>query len=124
MCIRGSSVRMRERDTPGVLHDHMTRAVRTDDLEIFELMDSKTLYSDIPEHLRRYKADSFNDKYKRLAWDEVSRSITAHIAKDGYWYIHPEEHRTLTVREAARLQTFPDSFRFAGQPSHRFSQIG
>ena len=75
-------------------------------------------------HLRRYRSDIFTDKYKRLAWDEVSRSITAHIAKDGYWYIHPQQHRTLSVREAARVQTFPDWFRFAGQPSLRLKQIG
>jgi DNA (cytosine-5)-methyltransferase 1 len=87
-------------------------------------MDSKTLYSDIPEGLRRYTADTFDDKYKRLDWDDVSRSITAHIAKDGYWYIHPEEHRTLTVREAARIQTFPDKFRFSGTRSDAFRQIG
>lgn len=118
------SVRMREAAIPGVLHDHMTRAVRPDDLEVFQLMDSKTLYSEIPERLRRYKADSFDDKYKRLDWDNVSRSITAHIAKDGYWYIHPKEHRTLTVREAARIQTFPDSFRFSGTRSDAFRQIG
>jgi DNA (cytosine-5)-methyltransferase 1 len=118
------SVRMREGSIPGVLHDHMTRPVRPDDLEIFQLMDSKTLYSEIPPQLRRYKADSFDDKYKRLDWDDISRSITAHIAKDGYWYIHPEEHRTLTVREAARIQTFPDSFRFSGTRSYAFSQIG
>jgi DNA (cytosine-5)-methyltransferase 1 len=117
-------IRMREGAIPGVLHDHMTRAVRSDDLEIFELMDSKTLYSDIPEHLRRYKTESFNDKYKRLDWDGLSRSITAHIAKDGYWYIHPDEHRTLTVREAARIQTFPDAFRFSGTRSDAFRQIG
>jgi DNA (cytosine-5)-methyltransferase 1 len=116
--------RMRRGATPGVLHDHMTRAVRADDLTVFEMMDSKTLYSDIPEHLRRYRTDSFDDKYKRLDWDDVSRSITAHIAKDGYWYIHPEEHRTLTVREAARIQTFPDAFRFSGTRSDAFRQIG
>ena len=73
---------------------------------------------------QRYRTDIFTDKYKRLAWEELSRTITAHIAKDGYWYIHPEQHRTLSIREAARLQTFPDWFRFAGQPSHRYSQIG
>ena len=117
-------VKMR-RDAPkGVIHDHMTRGVRPDDREIFKLMDSKTLYSDIPARLRRYAADSFTDKYKRLDWKELSRSITAHIAKDGYWYIHPEEHRTLTVREAARIQTFPDRFRFAGTRSDAFRQIG
>src|SRR6202012_665187 len=70
------------------------------------------------------RTDIFTDKYKRLAWDQVSRSITAHIAKDGYWYIHPDQARTLSIREAARVQTFPDHFRFAGQPSHRLRQIG
>ena len=116
--------RMRHGAVEGVVHDHMTRGVRSDDLEIFGLMNSKTLYSDIPKHLRRYAADSFTDKYKRLDWRELSRSITAHIAKDGYWYIHPAEHRTLTVREAARIQTFPDRFRFAGTRSDAFRQIG
>ena len=116
--------RMRHGATPGVVHDHMTRAVRADDLAVFRLMNSRTLYSEIPAELRRYTADSFDDKYKRLDWDDVSRSITAHIAKDGYWYIHPEEHRTLTVREAARIQTFPDSFRFSGTRSDAFRQIG
>ena len=107
-----------------VIHDHMTRPVRDDDREAFELMTPTTLYSDLPEHLKRYRSDTFNDKYKRLDWDDLSRTITAHIAKDGYWYIHPEEHRTLTVREAARLQTFPDSFRFSGTRSDAFRQIG
>jgi DNA (cytosine-5)-methyltransferase 1 len=107
-----------------VVWDHMTRPVREDDLVVFKMMGADTLYSAIPEHLRRYKADTFNDKYKRLAWGDLSRSITAHIAKDGYWYIHPEQHRTLTVREAARIQTFPDRFRFAGTRSDAFRQIG
>lgn len=111
-------------DSTATIHDHMTRPVRDDDREAFKLMTSKTLYSELPEHLRRYRSDTFNDKYKRLDWDELSRTITAHIAKDGYWYIHPEEHRTLTVREAARLQTFPDCFRFAGTRSDAFRQIG
>ncbi|WP_259370929.1 DNA cytosine methyltransferase [Streptomyces sp. SCUT-3] len=115
---------MRQEAPEGVIHDHMTRRVREDDLEIFSGMTSKTLYSQIPKELQRYRADNFTDKYKRLAWDERSRSITAHIAKDGYWYIHPEDNRTLTVREAARIQTFPDRFRFAGTRSDAFRQIG
>lgn len=106
------------------LYDHMARAVRPDDLEIFRLMRADTLYSELPEHLRRYRADIFDDKYNRLSWNELSRTITAHIAHDGYWYIHPSQHRTLTVREAARIQSFPDRFRFAGTPSHAFRQIG
>jgi DNA (cytosine-5)-methyltransferase 1 len=88
------------------------------------LTDPTLRYGDLPEHLRRYRADIFDDKYHRLTWDDLSRSITAHIAKDGYSYIHPGEPRTLTVREAARIQTFPDRFRFAGSRSHAFAQIG
>jgi DNA (cytosine-5)-methyltransferase 1 len=107
-----------------LIFDHITRTVRGDDLQAFQLMTPGSLYSDLPEELRRYRADIFDDKYNRLDWEELSRSITAHIAKDGYWYIHPDQHRTLTVREAARVQTFPDHFRFAGSRSHQFAQIG
>ena len=107
-----------------VVHDHSTRSVRADDFEAFKLMAADTLYSELPGDLKRYRDDIFDDKYHRLDWDRPSRSITAHLAKDGYWYIHPEQHRTLTVREAARLQTFPDTFRFAGSRSHQFRQIG
>ena len=107
-----------------VIFDHMTRPVRNDDREAFTLMDGATSYSDLPDRLKRYRDDIFDDKYNRLDWTRLSRSITAHIAKDGYWYIHPSEPRTLTVREAARIQTFPDSFRFAGTRSHAFTQIG
>ena len=106
------------------IHDHMTRAVRPDDWEAYTGLRPGQTYADIPAHLQRYRTDIFTDKYKRLSWDELSRTIMAHIAKDGYWYIHPEQHRTLSIREAARLQTFPDGFRFAGQPSHRLTQIG
>ncbi|WP_245599800.1 DNA cytosine methyltransferase [Embleya scabrispora] len=116
--------RMRAGAPRGRVHDHMTRPVRDDDREIFAGMDSKSSYRDVPEHLRRYDSEHFKDKYKKLDWDELSRTITAHIAKDGYWYIHPEQLRTLTVREAARVQTFPDRFRFAGNRSDAFRQIG
>ncbi|PSB33705.1 DNA cytosine methyltransferase [Stenomitos frigidus] len=106
------------------LYDHIVRAVREDDLEAFRLMDHQTRYSDLPEALKRYRDDIFDDKYKRLGWDEPSRSITAHLARDGYWYIHPEQHRCLTIREAARIQSFPDWYRFCGHPSHAYRQIG
>ncbi|MGB5927407.1 MAG: DNA cytosine methyltransferase, partial [Cyclobacteriaceae bacterium] len=108
----------------GKLFDHITRPVREDDLVAFELLDAESRYSDLPAYLKRYRDDIFDDKYKRLSGDDLSRTITAHIAKDGYSYIHPEQNRTLTVREAARLQTFPDHFRFAGPPSAAFKQIG
>jgi DNA-methyltransferase (dcm) len=108
----------------GKVFDHITRPVRPDDAEAFDQMDENTLYSNLDPRLRRYRSDIFDDKYKRLPKDNFSRTITAHIGKDGYWYIHPEQNRTLTVREAARLQTFPDVFRFAGPPSSAFRQIG
>ena len=108
----------------GKVFDQITRPVREDDERAFELLDEDTLYSDLPDELKRYRDDIFNDKYKRLSGRDVSRTITAHIAKDGYWYIHPEQNRTITVREAARLQTFPDWYRFAGPPSAAFKQIG
>ncbi len=106
------------------VYDHITRPVRVDDLRAFEMMDATTLYSKLPDEVKRYRDDIFDDKYKRLDENGLSRTITAHIAKDGYWYIHPRQHRTLTVREAARLQTFPDHIRFAGPPSAAFRQIG
>ena len=108
----------------GRIRDHITRLVRDDDAEVFAVMKPGDTYKDVPAHLRRYRADTFTDKYNRLTWDGLSRTVTAHIAKDGYWYIHPEQDRTLSIREAARLQTFPDSFRFAGSPSNRYQQIG
>ena len=107
-----------------VIRDHITRAVRDDDMEAYQLLGEGQTYADLPERLQRYRSDIFTDKYKRLVWSELSRTITAHLAKDGYWYIHPTQHRTLSVREAARIQTFPDRFRFAGQQSHRYRQIG
>ena len=107
-----------------VVFDHITRAVRPDDRVAFELMAQGLRYRELPDNLKRYRDDIFDDKYNRLSWSDLSRSITAHIAKDGYWYIHPEEHRTLTVREAARIQTFPDDFRFSGSRSDAFRLIG
>ena len=107
-----------------VIRDHITRPVRPDDAEIYELMNPGDTYLDVPKHLRRYRSDIFEDKYLRMSFDGLSRTITAHIAKDGYWYIHPRENRTLSIREAARIQTFPDGFRFAGSQSSRYQQIG
>jgi len=108
-----------------LVYDHVARRVREDDLLIYRDMDSQTKYDEIDKTLQRYKTgEGFKDRYKRQSWDEPCRTITAHLAKDGYWYIHPSQNRTLTIREAARIQTFPDWFRFNGFPTSAFQQIG
>jgi DNA (cytosine-5)-methyltransferase 1 len=106
------------------VQDHITRSVRPDDLRAFREMDATTKYSDLPAELKRYRDDIFDDKYKRLDYDQQSRTLTAHLSRDGYAYIHPEHERTITVREAARIQSFPDWFRFSGPPTAAFRQIG
>ena len=65
-------------------------------------------------------------KYHVIDWDKPSNLIPAHLYKDGLRHIHPdpEQARTITVREAARLQTFPDSFLFNSSQTESFKMIG
>lgn len=108
------------------VYDHVVRPVREDDIKIFEMMEPGGRYTDIPEEYRRYNSASFKDKYYKLRSDKPGVTITAHLQKDGYRYIHwdKSQHRTISVREAARIQSFGDHFRFAGSRSARFAQIG
>ncbi|MEA5442085.1 DNA cytosine methyltransferase [Cyanobium gracile] len=124
------------------VYDHITRKVREDDKCTFQLMRSTgKKYHELEDEHRRYqvtsraqregriqkesgKEHSFGNKYNILRPDEPCITITAHMSKDGYWYIHPSQIRTLSIREAARVQSFPDGFRFHGTPSNRFHQVG
>ena len=71
-----------------------------------------------------YPSKSFKDKMRRIRWNEPAPTVVAHLAKDGYMFIHPFHHRTITVREAARFQSFPDSFEFSGSMTSQFRQVG
>ena len=68
--------------------------------------------------------NSFIDKYRKQRWNSVCTTVFAHLEKDGNRFIHPTQARTITPREAARIQSFPDDFIFAGPISKKFRQIG
>ena len=109
------------------LHNHITRWHRDKDIKIFNYMKQGMRWKDLPDRYRKmigYSDKSFNDKWKRLVLDEPSWTVVSHLSKDGYMYIHPTESRTISVREAARLQSFPDSFVFYGSRGSQFKQIG
>lgn len=73
-----------------------------------------------------YPLDQFLDKWRKLSKDAPSWTVPAHLAKDSYSHIHydDDQARMITIREAARLQSFPDSFEFKGNMGDRFRQIG
>lgn len=95
--------------------------------QVFPHMKQGSIYMDLPEEIRRilpFREDIFKDRLKRLVSDKPSWTIIAHIGMDGYMYIHPTENRTLSVREAARIQSFPDDFVFVGNQQQTYVQVG
>lgn len=123
-----------------VLTQHVSRPHTRQDREIYKIAVNKWNegqqrldYNDLPERLKTHSnRESFFDRFKVVAQDlNYSHTVVAHIAKDGHYYIHPsiEQNRSITVREAARLQSFPDDYYFegvkeSGSRTAAFKQIG
>jgi DNA (cytosine-5)-methyltransferase 1 len=71
-----------------------------------------------------YDSEKFPNKWWKMDPESPARTLLAHLAHDGYTHIHPHEARTISVREAARLQSFPDGFRFSEAMNPSFRMIG
>lgn len=119
--------------TQDVLTQHMARPHNPNDLDIYKLVlkakekGENLKYYDLPVELQTHSnLTSFLDRYKALDYNSVSHTVVAHISKDGHYYIHPDkkQNRSLTVREAARIQGFPDDFYFEHSRTAAFKQIG
>ncbi|WP_222166437.1 DNA cytosine methyltransferase [Edaphocola aurantiacus] len=123
-----------------ILTQHIARPHTDQDKEIYRIAVQKwntekarLNYNDLPEKLKTHQnRSSFFDRFKVVAPNEpFSQTVVAHIAKDGHYYIHPdiEQNRSITIREAARLQSFPDDYFFEGvkdgiNRTPAFKQIG
>lgn len=119
---------------------HQARPNNEQDLEIYRIVvdlwnreKARLDYNSLPDRLKTHRhRDSFLDRFKVVASDQpFSHTVVAHIAKDGHYYIHPDikQNRSITPREAARLQAFPDDYYFEsgnGVPGRTpaFRQIG
>ena len=104
---------------------NITRPVNANDAAIYAY--ARVKYTDLPIELRTQKNEnSFLDRFKVVIGNGNAHTVVAHLAKDGHYYIHPSLSvcRSVSVREAARMQSFPDNFFFEGSRSAMFKQIG
>lgn len=93
---------------------------------VSEGMNSSTHKKKIEFYYKVTGRTTLYAKYKNLEWDKPSHTIVAHLSKDGYMFIHPdpEQARSITIREAAILMTFPLDYQFLGSSPYRFKMIG
>ena len=113
---------------------HIARPHNTLDLAIYKIAIKKWLtngerlrYPDLPSNLKTHKNEtSFIDRFKVVDIHGLSHTMVAHIAKDGHHYIYPDKKqvRSISVREAARIQSFSDDYYFEGGRTSAFKQIG
>ena len=112
------------------LMDHVARRHNDLDRERFQVMiHNHWSFGQLRRRMPQYEhvhARVFDNSYVVQWWDLPSKTILAHIYKDGFQFIHPDEkqRRTFTVREAARIQSFPDDFEFKGSRTEKYKQIG
>lgn len=118
------------KDNNNKLYQHIARNHNDLDIQRYEAMSKNNwTFEELLYHrvdLRHPKKRVFNNSYVVQSWDLPSKTIIAHLYKDGNQFIHPDpcQSRTLTPREAARLQSFPDNFIFAGPKTEQYKQIG
>lgn len=119
-------------DSLGVFN-HQARPIQERDREIYRIAINKAKngeklnYPDLPIELKTHKNENvFTDRFKVHAENQIPHTVVAHISKDGHYNIHYDinQARSLTVREAARIQTFPDNFFFEGPRTAQFVQVG
>jgi DNA (cytosine-5)-methyltransferase 1 len=125
----------------GGVCNHQTRSHMVSDLYRYLFVSSfayihkrSPKLSDFPANLLPFhknveqgvKGQKFADRFRVHLWKEPARTITSHISKDGHYYIHPDPRqcRSFTVREAARIQTFPDNYYFCGNRTEQYVQVG
>lgn len=112
------------------LMDHIARNHNALDRERFQVMiRNHWTFGQLRRIMPQYEhehARVFDNSYVVQWWDLPSKTILAHIYKDGFQFIHPDEKqaRSFTVREAARIQSFPDDFVFGGSRGEKYKQIG
>lgn len=118
-----------------VLTLHISRPNTEQDIKIYKEAirlwndgHKRLNYNDLPEELKTHRnRTSFVDRFKVVEGDTFQcHTVLAHLSKDGHYFIHPdiEQHRSITVREAARIQSFPDDYYFEGPRTAQFVQVG
>jgi DNA-methyltransferase (dcm) len=122
---------MRE-DSIGVVNHKARNIIKRDKENYSDAILSKAsgkqlYYSDLPQDRKTHKNEkSFLDRYKVHWFNDIPHTIVAHISKDGHYNIHPDinQCRAITVREAGRIQSFPDNFKFEGPRTWQYVQVG